>query len=78
MLNIKIVKYLPSWLPGLGFIEQAATSRRLAKEVWDQPFEYTKNEVVRVSKGFLLVVVWFISVFSRLPEMRRNPWWLIS
>ena len=56
VLNIKIVRYLPSWLPGLGFLERVASCRRLAKEVWNQPFEYTKNEVVRDLKGFLLVM----------------------
>ncbi|OAX44082.1 cytochrome P450 [Rhizopogon vinicolor AM-OR11-026] len=39
------IKYLPSWIPGLGFLESVATGRQLAKEVWDQPFEYTKGEV---------------------------------
>ncbi|OAX32461.1 cytochrome P450 [Rhizopogon vinicolor AM-OR11-026] len=39
------VKYLPSWIPGLGFLGRLATCRRLTKEVWDQPFEYTKGEV---------------------------------
>ncbi|OAX32460.1 cytochrome P450, partial [Rhizopogon vinicolor AM-OR11-026] len=39
------IKYLPSWIPGLGFLERVATGRQLAKEVWNQPFEYTKGEV---------------------------------
>jgi hypothetical protein len=48
------VKYLPSWLPGLGFIKHAAVARQLAKCVWEQPFEYTKSEVVRDRVGYLL------------------------
>jgi len=46
-LNIRIVEYLPSWFPGLGFKEHAAACRKLAKDVQEQPFEYTKSEVVR-------------------------------
>ena len=45
-LNIGIVKHLPSWLPGLGFIDRVAIGRELAKDVWEQPFEFTKSEVV--------------------------------
>jgi hypothetical protein len=48
-LNITTVQYLPSLFPGLGFMERAATGKQLAKEVWEQPFECTKREVVRGS-----------------------------
>jgi hypothetical protein len=70
------VKYLPSWIPGLGFMERAATGKQLAKEVWEQPFKYTKNEVVRDSKLSLLVVC-FTSAVSRLLAPRHNRWWPI-
>jgi len=56
--NIRIVKYLPSWLPGLGFIDRAAIGRELAKDVWEQPFEYTKSEVVS-SWGWCSLMVGF-------------------
>ncbi|KAJ8588852.1 cytochrome P450 [Rhizopogon salebrosus TDB-379] len=39
------VKYLPSWFPGLGFIDRAANCRQMFKDVVEQPFEYTKGEV---------------------------------
>jgi len=45
-LDIGIVKYLPSWLPGLGFLDRVAIGRELAKDAWEQPFEFTKSEVV--------------------------------
>jgi hypothetical protein len=45
-LNIRSVKFLPSWLPGLGFIDRAAIGKQISKDVLEQPFEYTKSEVV--------------------------------
>ena len=75
-LNIAIVKYMPSWIPGLGFLERAAVSRKMVIEVLEQPFEYTKNEVVSDSNIFLLLVC-FNSILSRLPVLRHNRWWLI-
>ncbi|KAJ8596621.1 CyP450 monooxygenase [Rhizopogon salebrosus TDB-379] len=55
------VKYLPSWIPGLDFIEQAAISRQLAKDLWERPFEYTKSEVAAGTAPKSMVADFLIS-----------------
>ncbi|KAI0062665.1 cytochrome P450 [Artomyces pyxidatus] len=41
--DLPILKYLPEWLPGMGFKELARQGRRLADEVRYAPFEFVKN-----------------------------------
>jgi len=55
-LNIPTVEYLPSWIPGLGFLERAEVSKKMVPAVLGEPFDYTKNEVVSDAKIFLLPV----------------------
>jgi hypothetical protein len=76
LTNVITVKHLPSWLPGLGFMERVAVGKQLSKLVWERPFEETKSAVVRDSNISLLVLC-FTSVISRVPAPRHNRWWLI-
>ncbi|KAG1746225.1 cytochrome P450 [Suillus lakei] len=62
-LKIRIVEHLPSWLPGLGFKAHAATCRTMAKDLREQPFEYTRNEVsASVLHTFVLAMILFPEV----------------
>ncbi|KAF7346397.1 O-methylsterigmatocystin oxidoreductase [Mycena sanguinolenta] len=40
-----ILRYLPSWMPGAGFQQFAAESRRLNKEMREVPFEFVKQNM---------------------------------
>ncbi|KAJ8596623.1 CyP450 monooxygenase [Rhizopogon salebrosus TDB-379] len=66
------VKYLPSWLPGLGFIEHAAAARQLAKSVWEQPFEYTKSEVAAGTAPQSMVADFLISQEDKNSELYQE------
>ncbi|KAF7346398.1 O-methylsterigmatocystin oxidoreductase [Mycena sanguinolenta] len=40
-----ILRYLPSWMPGAGFQQFAAESRKLTKEMREVPFEFVKQNM---------------------------------
>lgn len=51
------VRYLPGWLPGMGFKALAGQGRELGERVVNAPFEYVLDDIVRG--------------FSRIPEQRH-------
>jgi hypothetical protein len=42
------VKYVPAWVPGAGFQKTAARSRKLNEDLLNEPFNFVKDEMVRV------------------------------
>ncbi|GJJ10576.1 hypothetical protein Clacol_004803 [Clathrus columnatus] len=48
-LKIYGVEHFPAWLPGLKFYRNAATSRELAREMMDTPFEFVKQSITNGS-----------------------------
>jgi hypothetical protein len=46
-LPISAVNYLPEWFPGGGFKKTAARMRALRERFMNEPFNFTKEEIVR-------------------------------
>lgn len=61
-----ILKSLPEWLPGMGFMETARTWLKDTIAMVEVPYDYTKDQMVRVFHGHFLTVV-----FTR-PQAKGN------
>ncbi|EJD39103.1 cytochrome P450, partial [Auricularia subglabra TFB-10046 SS5] len=44
---IPAIRFLPAWLPGMGFLRQASVWRVDGLEMWHEPFNYVKSQLVR-------------------------------
>lgn len=42
------VKYVPSWLPGMGWKRFAEETASISHEMVNKPFEFVKNSIVRI------------------------------
>jgi hypothetical protein len=44
---LPILKYFPSWLPGMGFKEEAKSWKTLSENMVEKPFEIVEGQLVR-------------------------------
>jgi hypothetical protein len=42
-----ILRYLPGWLPGMGFKKEAYEARKIAKRLANEPFDWAVQAIVR-------------------------------
>jgi hypothetical protein len=45
-----IVRYVPSWVPGVQFKKLAEEWSQLSAQLFDRPFEYVKEQMVHISE----------------------------
>ena len=48
--SLLIVQYLPNWLPGTGFKREASEWNTYVKRLYDEPFQFVKQQLVRSTK----------------------------
>jgi len=46
-LSFRLVRHLPEWAPGAGFLEKARVWRAKMEEFVDEPYEFVKESMVR-------------------------------
>lgn len=44
-LTLRLVKYLPGWLPGAGFVKIAQSYKSRAQSFSDVPYAFTKQQI---------------------------------
>lgn len=70
-----LLKYLPEWAPGAGFLSLAREWRQLTDANADLPFEFTKNQRVR----YLFVLLQKVSeILSRTPASPEPLWFQLG
>lgn len=47
------VKYLPSWLPGMGFKKIAENYKRTSVEVTEKPLAFVKHQIVSLEQLYI-------------------------
>lgn len=48
-MNILVVRYLPSWFPGMSFKRGMAEARAYSKVYLDRPFAHSLQKLVMIS-----------------------------